>query len=215
MGGVFTCWGNLMLRIGLGKRRAKLWTPIEPAARLTFSLRWFLLATVGFAVLCGLREFAVAVLIALFAAVYYSLAGIGLLAARLTSAKAERFAIRFAPDASIIPVLFTVTITSLLMYFLWHAPIYMVGRDPAANFFSPAFFLGLSLYSLQRLLHILLHVAVYLAWLGNCWTSGRVSASECRTASATSFLLFYSYLADPLAVEWLMRFMTPTVLEAE
>jgi hypothetical protein len=202
-----------MPHVGQRKLIAKLGQFGELSANPTFSLRWFLLVAVGFAVLCGMHEFGVAILIALYAAVYYTLLGSGLFVARFTAASRDRFAIRFGRDDSFIPVLFTVTLLSLPFHFLWHSPIYMLANNPAGDFFSPPVWLGLSLYSLQRLIHILVHVALYLAWLGNCWTSGRVSATECRTATATSFLLFCSYLAHPRAVELLMRLFPPIAID--
>ena len=160
-----------------------------------------------------MREFAVAILIALYAAIYYTLLGSGLLAAKLTAANREQFAIHFARDDSIVPVLFTVTLISLPAYFLLHLPSCLVARTANADFLFPPVWLGLSMYSLQRLIHIFVHVALYLAWLGNCWTTGRVSVSECRTASATSFLLFCSYLAHPWGVNLLLRLFVPIVVD--
>lgn len=189
------------------KRRRTSRLQSQRCDRPTFSLRWLLVVMIGFAVLFAAREFFIAFLLGLYVCMYYTLMGTGLLAARF-SAATDKQLVRFGRDELTLPALFTVTLISVGSHYLWHGTILLGSWNLMADITGPTF-LGISVYGLQRLIHILLHVAITLTWLGNCWTTGRVVTAECRLASAASFLLCCSYFANLSVAIWLVRMSLP------
>lgn len=172
----------------------------------TFTLRNFMLFGVGIALLCGLRWFGVALCISLYALIYYACLGLGWsLTRRQNTLHVSPFPILELRDKSTIPALVTVILCNLSVYFVWHVLIIMAGRfDALPTFFYGPVIGGLSLYVLQQLTLVLLHVALLLTFFGNCWNATRVDPAECRTTAAYSFLLTMSHLAQPWMVDRLL-----------
>lgn len=173
----------------------------------TFTLRNLLLFGVGIALLCGLRWFEVAIFISLYSAIYYTCWGLGWsLTRRRDKPIAAPFPRLELRDQSTIPALVTVILCNLSVYFVWHVLIIMAGRfDSLPTFFYAPVFGGLSLYMLQQLTLVLLHVALLLTFFGNCWQAARVDPAECRTTAAYSFLLMIEHLAQPWMVDRMLE----------
>jgi hypothetical protein len=172
----------------------------------TFTLRNFMLFGVGIALLCGLRWFVVAIFISVYALIYYVCLGLGWsLTRRRDQPIASPIPLLEIRDKSTIPALVTVILCNLSVYFTWHVLIIMSGRSGAIHYFFYAPVIGgLSLYVLQQLTLVLLHVALLLTFFGNCWQATRVDPAECRTTAAYSFLLTIGHLAQPWAVDRLL-----------
>lgn len=169
----------------------------------TFSLQQLLLFGVGIAVLCGLRRFTLAMLISVFVAIYYVCLGIGSsLTRKRDNQVVSPFPILELRDKTTIPALVTTILCNLVAYLVW----FFLNAYPGANpqfFFAPIVG-GLSLYALQQLTLVLLHVALLLTYFGNCWNATSVDAAECRTTAIFSCLLTISHIAQPWAVDRLL-----------
>lgn len=169
----------------------------------TFTLQQLLLFGLGIALLCGLRWFEVAIFVSLYATIYYAYLGLGWsLTRRRETPMASPFPILELRDNSTIPALVTVISCNLISYVAWHVLIIMFGID---DFFFAPVIGGFSLYMLQQVTLVLLHITLLVSYFGNCWNAPRVDPAECRTTAAFSFFLTISHIAQPWAVYRLLE----------